>query len=682
MHRSTIRNRTPFFSLLGVLSLGVLSMALPATGCIGKRRPDAEAERTASSAAPARAGLVQVSDVDDTLSHLVDEDRMRVPYDESDPYKGAAVPLVTIVEFSDFQCPYCGRLAEALDEVVATYPDDVRLVFKQYPLPMHADAEPGARAALAAHAQGKFWQMHDALFSNPREMSRDVLIGYARDLNLDMKRFAEDLDSGALRQKVAADMSLGNRVEVSSTPTFFVNGRPFKGAQSAEQIKRIVEEERSKAYALVDAGSAREEVYARIMRAAAGNAGEAEAEAAPTVDPDHRRGEPSKATNYAVPVGSDSPSTGPDDALVTVIEFGSYGCDRCKPLAKLVDAMRARHPDVRFVARQYPVEQDEAGALVALAADRQGKFWQMREELLASGPVQPNASVKLAQGLGLQASQFTRDLVDPGLRKQLDADIALARKFGGAAEAPYVFVNGRFLGPEATATDFEALLAEETKKAQAFASERQVPRSELFETMRKGWRGYEIAQQLEAPGGSEPGDVERVAMPTAGLPVKGDPKKAKVSIVECSDFDCGFCARVNPTLDQILENYGDEVAIYFRQFPLPMHPAAEPAHRAALAAHAQGKFWEMHDRLFADKTARGEDKLAAVAGELGLDVNAWRRDFDSPATKAKLEADMDACKNAGVTGTPAFFINGRSLVGAQPFEQFAAVIDEELRARR
>src|SRR5690606_9962715 len=151
-------------------------------------------EETTTSAAGDRAALVDMADVDDSLSHLVQGERARVSYGEDDPYKGAAAPLVTIVEFSDFQCPYCGRLAAALDEVVADYPEDVRLVFKQYPLPMHADAEPGARAALAAHAQGKFWEMHDALFANSREMSRGALIAHARTIGLDMKRFEADLD--------------------------------------------------------------------------------------------------------------------------------------------------------------------------------------------------------------------------------------------------------------------------------------------------------------------------------------------------------------------------------------------------------------------------------------------------------------------------------------------------------
>ena len=666
MHRST-RPSSLFFSLLCASAL-----VLPA-GCMGKRRPNAEKGETASSSAGEPATVAQLADVDDSLSHLVDGERVRVPVQANDPHKGAAAPLVTIVEFSDFQCPFCGRLAEALDEVVAAYPEDVRLVFKHFPLPMHADAEPGARATLAAHEQGKFWEMHDLLFANARAMSRADLLAHARTLGLDMTRFEADLDSDALKRRVADDTSLGKTLEVSSTPTFFVNGREFKGAMAAEQIKRIVEEERSKALTLVDAGSRREEVYARIMRAAGEGKGQA-----PQVDPDHRRGEPSKATNYAVPIGADSPTRGPDDALVTVIELGEFDCERCKELGTVIDTIASRHPQVRFVFRQYPTDGD-AAALVALAAHRQGKFWEMRTRLLETGRIELAAAPRLAQDLGLEPRAFARDLESDLVRNQLRLDKAIGKKFGGTAAGPLFFVNGRFLGPDATVEAFDALIREETEKAERALATAGVPRAELFETMRKTWRGFDMAQQAEQEAPTPAARNDRSAMATDGLPVKGDPNKAKVSIVECSDFDCGFCARVGPTLEQIVERYGDDVAIYFRQFPLPMHPQAEPAHRAALAAHQQGKFWEMHDRLFADRSARSEDGLAAIAGELGLDVARWRRDFGSAQTKAKLDADLEACRSAGVTGTPAFFINGRSLVGAQPFEQFAAMIDEELR---
>ena len=131
-------------------------------------------------------------------------------------------------------------------------------------------------------------------------------------------------------------------------------------------------------------------------------------------------------------------------------------------------------------------------------------------------------------------------------------------------------------------------------------------------------------------------------------------------------------------MDQILKEYGDKVSFYFRQFPLPMHKNAMPAHRAAIAADKQGKFWEMHDKLFANQKARSDEDLKGFAKEIGLDVDQWEKDFRDPATEQRIKDDMKACSSLGVRGAPGFLINGRLLSGARPYQQFKSVLDEEL----
>ena len=212
--------------------------------------------------------LVTMEDVDDALADRVQGDRVRVEYSTDDPMKGAAEPLVTIVEWSDFQCPFCGTLAQTLDELVATYPDDVRLVFRQFPLPMHPDAELGSRATFAAQRQGHFWAMHDRLFANRTKMKRDDLVAHAKALGLDVERFEADLDAPELVERLERDKAIGRRLGVRGTPAFFVNGLQFSGAMDAKQLAEIIEKEREHARALIEAGSDRREVYARIMRAA------------------------------------------------------------------------------------------------------------------------------------------------------------------------------------------------------------------------------------------------------------------------------------------------------------------------------------------------------------------------------------------------------------------------------
>ena len=214
-----------------------------------------------------QAPLAAIDAVDDSLAKIVEDSgqpRLRVPVAADDPTKGAGEPLVVVVEFSDFQCPHCGRAAEAFDELVAAYPQDVRLVFKQFPLPMHPDAELGSRATYAALAQGKFWAMHDLLFANRTRMKRDDVVAHAKSLGLDVAKFEAALDDPATAARVQADKRLGLSLGVRGTPSFFVNGRSFSGALPPAQLGEIVEAERKLGQALVDAGSKRTEVYARI----------------------------------------------------------------------------------------------------------------------------------------------------------------------------------------------------------------------------------------------------------------------------------------------------------------------------------------------------------------------------------------------------------------------------------
>ena len=170
----------------------------------------------------------------------------------------------------------------------------------------------------------------------------------------------------------------------------------------------------------------------------------------------------------------------------------------------------------------------------------------------------------------------------------------------------------------------------------------------------------------------------RVPVEATGFPSRG-PEDAPVTIVEFSDFECPYCSRVVPTLEQVVETYGDRVRLVFRQFPLNnIHPNAQKAAEASLCANDQGKFWEMHDLMFKEQRSLDLEQLKEKAARLELDVEAFNECVDSSRHADAIMADLEAGGQIGVSGTPALFINGRFLSGAQPFEQLAAVIDEEL----
>jgi protein-disulfide isomerase len=168
---------------------------------------------------------------------------------------------------------------------------------------------------------------------------------------------------------------------------------------------------------------------------------------------------------------------------------------------------------------------------------------------------------------------------------------------------------------------------------------------------------------------------QRVA--SAGGPTRGS-DKAAVEIIEFSDFQCPFCLRADPTVRQVLSTYGDRIRFVYRHFPLPNHPNARPAAEAAACAANQNQFWAYHDRLFANQSRLQDADLKQHAADLGLDTALFNACVDGHKMKARIDDDLEAGREAGVDGTPAFFINGRMLSGAQPFDAFRRIIEEEL----
>ncbi len=144
---------------------------------------------------------------------------------EGSPFKGAKDAKMTIIEFSDFQCPFCAQAAPAVLEFVTKYPKDVKVVFKQFPLQFHQNARPAAIASLAAHRQGKFWQMHDELFKNSRDLSPATINASAKKIGLNMKQFEKDMLDKAIADQVDKDFTDGRNAEVTGTPMLYINGK-------------------------------------------------------------------------------------------------------------------------------------------------------------------------------------------------------------------------------------------------------------------------------------------------------------------------------------------------------------------------------------------------------------------------------------------------------------------------
>ncbi len=160
--------------------------------------------------------------------------------------KGSASAPIQIIEFSDFECPYCTRGADTINQVVAKYGDKVSVVYKHFPLSFHARARPAAEASECAREGGKFWEYHDQLFANQSALGDDDLKKYAKAVGLDVKKFETCLSSHAMGSRVDADMALGAKVGMSGTPGFYINGVNLPGAVPLEAFAQVIDKELSR----------------------------------------------------------------------------------------------------------------------------------------------------------------------------------------------------------------------------------------------------------------------------------------------------------------------------------------------------------------------------------------------------------------------------------------------------
>jgi protein-disulfide isomerase len=607
-------------------------------------------------------------------------ERYKVPLGDA-PAKGGDRARVTIVEWSDFQCPFCSRVEPTMDQILKTYGRDVKLVWKNNPLPFHQNAGPAAELAMEAKAEGKFWPMHDKLFKNQQALDRASLEKYAAELGLNAAKVKQVLDTNKYAAQIKTEQDEAAKFGARGTPAFFINGRPLSGAQPFDSFKKVIDEELANADKAIKAGVPVARVYDALTQNAKPSAAVANNNR-PTPPP-----QPQQDPNavYKVPVG-DSPEKGSKAAKVTIIEFSDFQCPFCSRVVPTITALEKDYgKDLRVVWKNNPLPFHPnalPAAEAAMAAGEQGKFWEMHDKLFADQQHldQPTFE-KYAQELGLNLSKFKAAIASHKFQAAIKADQALAEKFG-ARGTPSFFVNGRPLRGAQPKEAFKAVIDRGIEVANA-ALKRGVKAADLYAELTKNGK-----EKLEIPAAptpaARPGEPDQNTVYRALIgdaPVKGA-KNAKVTIVEWSDFQCPFCSRVEPTVAKVLETYPNDVRIAFKQLPLPFHNHAHLAAEASLAAKAQGgsaKFWEMHELLFKNQQALGRPDLEKYAQQIGLNVEKFKADLDSGKWKQKVDAELAEGSKIGARGTPSFFINGKPFVGAQPFEAFKAKIDDEIK---
>jgi len=581
-----------------------------------------------------------------------DKDGLTVGFTaDGHPFRGDPNAAIVIIEYSDFQCPFCSRFyKETLPDIeenqLAT--GGAVLVFYDFPLNnIHPQATAAANAARCAGEQGAiaFWSMHDALFENLDQWSNNnantVFVGYADENGLDTISFEACLEAGKYEEVIQADLDSGISHGISGTPSFLINGQLLVGAQPAAVFKAAID-------TVTEGG---------------------------TIASNDRQIDPNQPPTAPTPAAFKDEfagAMGDPQAPVTIIEFTDYQCPYCARhsldtmpdiVREMVDAGR-----VYYILKDLPLDQlhpdARSAAVAARCAGEQEMYWEMhdiifdtQDEWAGQGAGANDLYIKYAINLSLDDEAFEACLASGRFDQEVEANANEARALG-ISGTPFFFVDGYPLNGARPFEHFQIAveLAEEGRLAEAYTPPEQ-------------------PQQPSSPQEVPIGDAYTIGDPTA-----------PITIVEYTDFQCPFCSRhYQQTYPQIVEQYVDAgiVRYVFKDFPLnSIHPQAAKAAEAARCAGDQEAYLAMHDMLFERQNEwSGKDPMAIFNGyakEIGLDRDSFEQCLLNDTYASAVEADLQEGIELGVNGTPAFFINGYPVSGAQPFTLFEQAIEQLL----
>jgi protein-disulfide isomerase len=601
-------------------------------------------------------------------------DQGPVPVTAADPSWGNTAAPVTLVEFSDFQCPFCDRLNSTLEQLRKTYgPSKLRIVWKNNPLPFHNHARPAAETAMALYERGGpswFWQFHDNVF-HKRLTGLEVIDESYQFTGLQPQQVSALVARGTASRKVDDDMELGRQIGVSGTPASFINGVLLSGAQPFDAFSKIIDEQIVAASALLAQGVPADRVYARLSAE--------NKQKTPPPPPRTASAPPDDDKSiWRVPVGT-SPVRGNVAAPVTMIMFSDYQCPFCVRAAATVEKLTVEYGDkLRVVFKHNPLPfhpRAEPSAELALEARAQkgdAGFWKVNDLLwLQKGGLDDQALDMVAAAAGLNVAAAGKAIQSHKHKAQIEQDQELADDVQ-AGGTPHFFINGQRLVGAQPLEKFREVIDAQLAVAKAEIA-KGTPAAKVYDALQKD------GKTASAP------EKKTVAPPTKDSPSRG-PANAKVTVQIFADFQCPFCKRVNPTLKALDEAYPGKLRFVWRNKPLPMHANAPLAAEAAMEAFAQkgsAGFWKMHDQMFESlgdqPDALERPSLERYAAAIGLDPAKFAAALDGHKHKAFVDADSRVADDAGISGTPSFVINGYYLSGAQPLAKFKKAVERALK---
>jgi protein-disulfide isomerase len=620
----------------------------------------------ATPPAAASAGPLELATSTSTTEHQPQPSSDALPVGADDAVWGSALAPVTMIEFSDLQCPFCARVHPTLKQLQAKYgPSQLRVVFKHNPLPFHPNARPAAKVADAVLRQGgskAFFAFLDLAFGEQMKLGDEALSDWVARVGLDPSVVMKRAELSDTTDKLDRDIALASKIGANGTPAFRINGITLVGAQPIDAFTSIIDAELVAAADLSKKGTLASAMYG--ARVAANF----------TLPKPVADDEPEEDLGiWKMPIKG-APTLGAKDALVTIVEFFDYQCPFCRRVEGTMNELLTRYPkDLRIVLRQNPLPFHARAlpaanlALEARAEKGDRGFLDANRALFsdAHGKLEDADLLAIGKDLKLDDKRVQTAITSNSHAAEIEADADLATDFK-ASGTPYFFINGLRLSGAQPIESFVTAIDAQLKVASALVAA-GTPRASVYDEIMKR------AKEPDAP--------EQKTMPaaTAENPTRG-PANAPVVIHEFADFQCPFCGRVEKTLSDLDKAFPGKLRWVWHDYPLPFHDHARPAALVAREARAEKGdvgFWKIHDLMFKDQGidgALGSEMFAKYAKDLQLDPARVSSAQSDGRFDAVLNDDKALAQSAGINGTPAFVINGYYVSGAQPLSAFKRAV--------
>ncbi len=481
---------------------------------------------------------------------------------ENTPILGNKDAKIQIVVFSDFQCPFCSKMGTMLHEVEKKYADKVAISFKNFPLNFHQMAFPAAVYARCALKQGKFWELHDKIFANQKDLTEENLNKWAEELKIDTAKVKECITSKTENEVVTKEISEAEKLGIQGTPSVFINGIPFSG-NTAEQIFATVENE---------------------------------------LNPQPK----GKLENNTVVLTF-------KDEKITWEEITK--ANESKIQMNKIQSLKAESEFLSKTVSQY-----------------------VSEKLLSDEAV---------------AQKF------PSMKEYMESILNTAKEpTDEEAKAFYESMKDKFQG-----ASFEQV------KQYIMPHLKQQKQQEIAKAkMQELYVKYKVLVKIPEI------EMPIIKISEEDTPIFGN-KDAKITLVEFSDFQCPYCSQYAGFAKEVAEKYKDKVKVVFKHFPLPFHQEAFNAAIVAQCAFKQGKFAEMHDKLFENQAKLSTENYSKWAADIKLNKEEFDKCITDPKIKEKISNELKEAQDIGIQGTPTFYLNGKPYKGEYSVESFGKIIE-------